>query len=34
MLAALARGYGELDWAVFAHLAAEDAGEPELPAPA
>jgi 3-hydroxyisobutyrate dehydrogenase-like beta-hydroxyacid dehydrogenase len=32
MLAALARGYGELDWSVFGHLAAEDAGEPELAA--
>ena len=32
MLGALARGYGELDWAVFGHLAAEEAGEPELAA--
>jgi len=32
MLGALARGYGELDWAVIGHLAAEEAGEPELAA--
>ncbi|GEJ58413.1 NAD(P)-dependent oxidoreductase [Anaeromyxobacter diazotrophicus] len=31
MLAALARGYGGLDWAAFGHLAEEEAGAPPLP---
>lgn len=30
MLAALARGYGELDWAVFGHIAEEEAGQRRL----
>ncbi len=30
MLAALARGYGELDWAVFGHVAEEEAGQRRL----
>ena len=33
MLAALARGYGDLDWSVFGRIAAEDAGEGRVPAP-
>jgi len=33
MLAALARGYGDLDWSSFARVSAEDAGVARGPIP-